>query len=1103
MRMNKYGFATLLLFFLMTQCSQAQSADQNEVLVQENNWTQRKEDAIGKYLDKEYEEAIQLLKDFPVEDTAWVTANYFYVSANLAAEHHAEAIRAAQQGLSVNPSPFRRSLFDLLASSYADVDKFDSAMLVYQAGAKEFPQYYRFYFGIGLSYKGLKEYDKAMQYLQYAVRLNPYHGLSHYYLGLMCMQNNYIVPAMLSFQMQMLVDDPGDRSLISLTSYEKMAQGGWLVPKDSLYWKMPEGVNNFQDVEKLIRSKIALSDKYKSKVALNYPTVVKQMQLLYEQLQYNAADTGFWMQYYVPYVKEIWSNEHFAATVYQAFAAVNNDDVSKQVKKNLPAITKMAVFAKEYWDKKRSEYWLKQKLVEKSPWFNSNGSLKSLGEYDEKLIHSIGYWQYFNSGPYLNNEGEYDSQGKEQGKWKYYDDFGRLKSVRTAKDGQLEDTSWTYYQNGGMDEYNIIRNGKLNGVSQGNHFTGGISGRVGFKDDKRDGVFEVYYENGRLQKKGTYRLDVPEGKFVEYYDNGALSEEYSYVNGKIDGVYKTWYPNGVLKSEGMIVAGSSNGNWKFYFINGKLEKEGAYKNGAEDGAWKEYNREGVVVRQCSYAAGWVNGEDVFYDDDGKIWSKIVYNKAKMMSYEYYDKTGKVISQGKREGKQISFKSYHPNGVVMREGVYTDEGMSGLWKKWNSLGVLIEEENYVKGVQDGVQKYYHGAGPLKSVFNYTDGQKDGVAKEYYLNGKLFKQAAYRQGEQNGYYFEYFPDGTMSEKYYSVEGISNGELVYFDVNGKRSLSYDYYLGNVQRIIAFDSAGAVLSEADVSSGNAAFKIFGQGKSKPLNMEGKYRYGSIDGLLKEYYADGKLHTTTEYTWGKRNGKRQVFDADGSIRDELWYRDGLLDSVRTIYVGGKKESERLYKRDQQEGLATWYYPNGKIEISGSYADDERDGFFTYYSFNGELRFRLKYEDGFVVSYSYLGPDSNFIAEVPLVQGTGKVKSYFRNGKVSADFSFKNGFYDGEYALYFPDGKLAKKAMYSNSDLHGAYLEYYPDGKIWVEEFYLDDDLNGTCKYYFANGKLREQVQFKFGRKQGVSLSYDAAGKLLKKNNWYNDETID
>lgn len=532
------GLGCLMLLLNTAHLSSAQSSNNEQNLLSVNSWSERKEEAIQKYLEKEYDEVSRLLKDFPQEDTAWCTANFFYVSANVAGDHAEEAIRAAWQGLEVNPSPYRRTLFDLLGSVYADNDKYDSALAVFQNGLKEFPNYYRFHFGTGLAYKGKKEYDKAMQSFQYAVRLNPYHGLTHYYLGLMCMNNNYIVPAMLSFQMQLLVDDPGDRCVSALSMYEKMAQGGWTVPKDSLYWQMPDGSNNFQDVEKLIRSKIALSEKYKSKVTLNYQAVVKQMQLLYEQLQYNAADTGFWMQYYVPFVKQVWDKNHFPAVVYQAFASVNDADVSKQVKKNLPAITKMAEFAREYWDEQQSGFWLKRKLVEKSPWFNANGSLKSVGTFDEKVNHAVGYWTYYNMGAYLDNEGLYDERGQEQGKWKYYDLYGRLKAVRMAKDGQLNDTSWSYYPNGVVDEYNIIRNGKLSGVSQGHHYTGAVSGKVGFRDDKRDGVFELYFENGNLRQQGTYKMDVPEGKFLEFYDNGVKSEEYSYVNGKIEGPIK-------------------------------------------------------------------------------------------------------------------------------------------------------------------------------------------------------------------------------------------------------------------------------------------------------------------------------------------------------------------------------------------------------------------------------------------------------------------------------------------------------------------------------------------------------------------------------------
>ncbi|MFN8154194.1 MAG: hypothetical protein U0Y08_07895 [Bacteroidia bacterium] len=1098
-------YKSLVLFALVAftaGSTNAQSVINEKTAFSTNDWNARKDEALQKYAQDEYEDAIRMLKDFPEDDTAWVTANYFYVTSNINADHYQEAIAAAWKGLEKKPSQFRRSLFDLLGASYNDVEKYDSAIMVFQAGLKEYPGVHRFHYGMGVAYKGKKEYDKAMASFQTAVRLNPYHALSHFNMAAICMENNYIVPAMLSFQMVMLVDDPGDRTVAALSLYEKMAQGGWTVAKDSLYWSMPAGSNDFADLEKLIRSKIALADKYKSKVTLNYNSIVKQMQLLYEQIQFNAADTGFWMQYYVPFVKKAWENNHFPGIVYQAFAGLNDEDAAKQVKKNMPLITKMADFARTYWDKERSDYWMNQKLVDKTPWFNVNGTMKSYGTFDDKISHAVGYWRYFSTYGTYDSEGLFDEKGREQGKWKYYDLKGRLKAVRTAKDGQLSDSSWTYYPNGIINEINLYRNSKLNGVSIGNHFTGGISGKVGFKDDKRDGTFELYFENGYMRQKGTYKMDVPDGNVVEYYDNGQKSEEYRYVNGKIDGVYKSWHKNGVLKSEGNVTAGASSGLWKYYSDEGILEKEGNYKNGAEDGIWKEYDKGTVVTRQSTYTAGYI-GEDVFYDVDGKLWSKIVYNKAKMMSYEYYDKSGKIISQARRDSKKIMFKSMYPNGNPLREGVYTDDGMDGVWKSWTRRGVLSEEENYEKGVMQGEQKYYYEFGPLKSTFNYKDGKKDGIAKEYHLNGKLSKQAMYKDGEQHGYYFEYYPDGTLSEMFYKIEGETNGGLTYFDVNGKKSVTYGYYLGHIQSVTMWDSTGRVLSEDVIPTGNGPVKMLGMGKNKPLNTEMVYKNGTLDGVLKEYYADGKLHTVANYARGYRNGSRISYDLEGKLLDELWYKDGDLDSVRTIYEAGKKESVRSYRNDMEQGTATWYYPNGKVETTGEYKADEREGYFMYYSYNGELRLRLKFDRGDVISYSYLGPDSNFVAEIPLKNSTGPVKAYFRNGKVSADFTYKNGYYEGDYTLYFPDGKVARKVKYVNTDVQGHNLEYYPDGKVWKDEQYQDDQLHGTSKYYYENGKLRYQIDYKLGKKHGASLIYDQTGKLTKKNTYYNDETID
>lgn len=1068
------------------------------------SWEERKKQAIGLHGQGEYDEAARLLEKFPPEDTAFATANFYLASASLVGQRYQQGIEVAQKGLALKNNPHRKFLYDFMGAAYYELDQYDSSKAVYETAIKEFPDYYRYHLGIALSCYQLKQYNEAVARFQYTVKLNPFNSLSHFYLGMICMQNNYCVPALLSFQMYLLLETDGDRSVAVLTSYEKLVKGGWSVDKDSLYWRMPNGTNDFADLEKLINSRIALSDKYKARVDISYASIVKQMQLLYEQIRYSKSDTGFWMQYYVPFVKEVWDNGLYEGVGYHAFSALKTDaDVVKMIKKKNAEVTKMIDFSGEYWLKQRREYWKALGLSRFDTWFTDQGALRSEGMYDETIRKPVGYWKYYRNSGYPDHEGSFDQQGREQGKWKYYDETGRLILIRSTRDGMLHDTSWTYHENGALEEINVYRENQLNGVTVAYFSTGAMLGRVTFAMDKKEGPFEYGHETGGTQMKGAFKNGVMIGPTEEFYPNGMKKERYTMIDGRVQGLRTGWYDDGTIQFEGTAINGKSTGKWKYYHPNGALEREGEMSNGDFVGPWKYYNPEGQLIRTFTAVNGFIEGEDVYYDDDGKLWSKFFNSKGKVMSYQYFDKSGKEISAGKRDGKKLAMKSFHANGVLLREGTYMDGLQEGNWKEYNNMGVLVRDEQFRGGRLEGEQRYYYNTGPLKSVFTYVEGRREGEAREYHYNGKLAKLVIFHDDELEGYYYEYANDGTLTEQAYYMGGKPNGTMKQYDVLGKLRIAYEYSMDDILSVTAYDSLGNVLSFSEVKAGSGQVNMIGMGSNKPVVNTFTYKYGHLDGAYADYHSDGQRYRTVIYKYGQRNGWRETYDIEGKLKETAYFVNGTKDSVQTTYQFGEKQSEQTFRRGMLHGRSTWFYPNGKVETQGTYAYDLREGYFQYYAPGGQVRFRLHYREGIIQSYSYLGPDSNYVPEVLLSKGTGSVKAFFSNGRVSADFAFKNGSYDGPYTLYFPDGTTAFKTSYANTMNQGKTVEYFPDGKLMSEEMYVDDELNGTVVYYYPGGRQRMNAQVRMGKFHGWLTLYDSAGNVKKKKYYYNDDAIE
>lgn len=73
----------------------------------------------------------------------------------------------------------------------------------------------------------------------------------------------------------------------------------------------------------------------------------------------------------------------------------------------------------------------------------------------------------------------------------------------------------------------------------------------------------------------------------------------------------------------------------------------------------------------------------------------------------------------------------------------------------------------------------------------------------------------------------------------------------------------------------------------------------------------------------------------------------------------------------------------------------------------------------------------------------------------GPQKTYYANGQVQEEVTYKNGQRNGPYKVYHENGKVKYEANFKNGQLHGWSKMYYEDGKL-------------KDQAYFHNGVLRQ-----------------------------------
>ena len=99
----------------------------------------------------------------------------------------------------------------------------------------------------------------------------------------------------------------------------------------------------------------------------------------------------------------------------------------------------------------------------------------------------------------------------------------------------------------------------------------------------------------------------------------------------------------------------------------------------------------------------------------------------------------------------------------------------------------------------------------------------------------------------------------------------------------------------------------------------------------------GSIpDGLVKEFYDDGKLKREYNYKNNKRDGIGKEYDEEGKLWSEWNYKNGEKDGIsREYYNNGKLRAENNLKNGKPEGLCRLYYENGKLYAEADHKDDK------------------------------------------------------------------------------------------------------------------------------------------------------------------------
>ena len=1059
--------------------------------------------AAALYDSSQYKNALILLEKVNRSDTNYVRSIYEKAISCEADSQYNNAIKYCKEGLALKEQrAFEPDIFNTYGNTLSDMKQYQEALSVFDSAISKYPNYALLYFNKGVILMQLERPHDAELMFQKTLLISPYLYSAHYQLALSAMQQGKLIPAFLSSLGYLLCNPEGkyfSKSIYILSQISKSADE--VLALKAKRKETPSA--DYQMIEEIVLSKIALDQQYKPITALD-DQLSRQIQVVFEKLDYDAGSKDFWMQYYVPYYKKVFADKQFELFINHIFSNAKLKIIQDYNEKNKKALATFVNEAGDYFNLIRAtrELVLNKRDTVTRKFIYENGKLVGRGvlSADGKML--TGPWEFLYPAGNKKGSGLYNSAGKREGEFRFYRHSGKLSSVEHYANGKLNGSQDYYYENGNTSSHEQEENDQLEGLATGYYYNGAKKSEVAYKLGKKSGEQKLYYDNGSLKELNYYVNGELSGTAKDYFKSGGVKNVAQYVDGKANGPYKSYHENGGISLEMDFVNDKTEGVWKSHYQDGKPQQVRNYIGNEENGLHQEYYENGQLSASYTAKKDKIAGEAVFYTKEGKVYSKLLYDNGVLKQAKYFNPAGQQFSTSEFKGKLLDMISFTPDGLKKEHFAYDQKG------------------NLV-----GPDTLFYPSGKISQISSYTAGEQEGPLVTYFLNGKIKSRVNMKAGKEDGYYESFFINGQPQTEGWIVNGDYQGEWLNHDIAGKLTSS-TYYLDselsgykvdynlNGQKIIQQKYISSVLEEMthyDDTGKAIAVDSFPKGS-------GKYR------LL---FRTGKLMAQVDMVNGNFNGAYKSYYFDGSPETNQFYKYGLSDSTYTgFYYGGKKELEGHYFKgnktgkwisydedgkisrlsnfadDELNGERIYYNPDGTKDMISSYKDDELDGLTTKYDIDGSVAYQTTFESGSIKAFTYPGADGKLLPFIPIAVNNGMLKSFYANGKPSRETPYSDGEKNGKMLIYYNTGQLRSvdNTVYGNNE--GPLLEYYPDGKLMTEYMYVANTIDGIAKDYYKNGKLKKEAVYVFGVNNGPVKYYDETGKLTKTLIYENDKLI-
>ncbi len=1027
-----------------------------------------------------------------------VTKSYYLLQN----EKFEQALDTINKGLQLSGHNSYSNFFINKSVVLRNLERYDDALAAIDEGLSSYPKYASLISARGIIELQKNDYNSALQSFEEAISLSPFDTDSHLYLGDFYYKNGRIAQALLSYTMYLILSPDGEQSgkILSMLDYTFARNN-----PNKYNEEIDLGKNDiaFEELNLMVDNMVANDDKYE----YDHPIDIafsRQLSLALEMLPNVSLDGNLWKNKYGKLYNWIIDNNYQSDLTYLISFSIENEKMAKTVAKKTEDISEFAAKLYTKWMDIAAE----NEVVYQGKKQNVTYS------YDEQVfdgmglsdgINPIGNWEYYFPEGNLLSKGLYTNEGLRDGEWIWYHYNGNVKEKVQFKDGKLEGPYEIYLDNGNLESSFAYKNDALDGTYKGYNKYGALIEEKQFTNGMLDGPFKTFYSTADKQVNFDYSFIAGEVNGpVKYFNvDGQANFEGNAVAGSIIGKGTNYYPNGAVEYEKTFVDGKLDGPFVGYFANGNKYEEGNMLQDLRDGLWKSYYPDGKMHIETTYKEGKIHGLQTEVYPTGEKFNVFEYKNDLLQKYTFYTRDGKILHEAKKKSGNFQYKGFDQSGNLTSEGLYDIKGgKEGKWKYYYANGQLSSEENYAKGALNGTATNYYINGKISDKSEYVNDTLSGYFVAYHENGKMSLQGNYHKGNQAQEWRGYYKNGSLQKTYFSQNGKIHGLQKDYSVEGRLSSKSFYKSDEIIYILNYDHNGAKVDSFNFETMKERTMLYPNGE---VYVKSSYLNGNRNGPYAAYNIDGSLIFEGEFLNDNQHGTWNYYHDNGNLKWNLKYLQGLKEGEFLSYHdNGKLSDKDPFLNNINDGVHISYHEDGEtVSIKTDFVNDLLHGRKTFYDQTGELQITRFYENGILLGYTYLDENGKEKDMIPIVNQTGDIESYYKNGTLARKFTVVAGKFDGEYLTYYSNGKLEEQSFYELGIKKGTEKSYYLDGTLKSEKSYECNDLNGKYIEYYSNGKPKKELYYLNDDLSGEAKYYNENGELSKTKTFFNGVAID